>query len=50
MVVNSQPLSRTAGPRLLNKVRAAFEGQRLHLPFTNLADDQEKVLREAFAE
>jgi uncharacterized membrane protein len=34
----------------LDKVSAAFEGQNPHLLFTNLSDDQEKVLREAFAE
>lgn len=35
---------------VLDKVSAAFEGQKPHLMFTNLSDDQEKVLREAFAE
>ena len=35
---------------VLDKVSAAFEGQKPHLLFTNLSDDQEKVLREAFAE
>ncbi len=35
---------------VLDKVRAAFEGQNPHLLFTNLSDEQEKVLREAFAE
>ncbi len=40
-------LSRDA---VLDKVRAAFEGQQAQLLFTNLSDDQEKALREAFAE
>jgi uncharacterized membrane protein len=35
---------------VLDKVSAAFEGQNPHLLFTNLSDEQEKVLREAFAE
>jgi uncharacterized membrane protein len=35
---------------VLDKVSAAFEGHKPHLMFTNLSDDQEKVLREAFAE
>ena len=35
---------------VLDKVSAAFEGQKPHLLFTNLSDDQEKALREAFAE
>ena len=35
---------------VLDKVSAAFEGRKPHLMFTNLSDDQEKVLREAFAE
>jgi uncharacterized membrane protein len=35
---------------VLDKVKAAFEGQKLELLFTNLSDDQEKALREAFAE
>ena len=35
---------------VLDKVSAAFEGQKPHLLFTNLSDEQEKVLREAFAE
>jgi uncharacterized membrane protein len=35
---------------VLDKVKAAFEGQMPELLFTNLSDDQEKALREAFAE
>jgi uncharacterized membrane protein len=35
---------------VLDKVTAAFEGQKPELLFTNLSDDQEKALREAFAE
>lgn len=35
---------------VLDKVSAAFEGQNPHLLFTNLSDEQEKALREAFAE
>ncbi|HEY0813873.1 MAG TPA: DUF1269 domain-containing protein [Pseudonocardia sp.] len=35
---------------VLDKVSAAFAGNKPHLMFTNLSDDQEKVLREAFAE
>jgi uncharacterized membrane protein len=35
---------------VLDKVKAAFEGQKPELLFTNLSDDQEKALREAFAE
>jgi uncharacterized membrane protein len=35
---------------VLDKVKAAFEGQKLELLFTNLSDDQEKALHEAFAE
>ena len=35
---------------VLDKVKAAFPGEKPELLFTNLSDDQEKVLREAFAE
>lgn len=35
---------------VLDKVGAAFAGQDPHLLFTNLSDEQEKALREAFAE
>jgi len=35
---------------VLDKVKAAFPGERLELLFTNLSDEQEKALREAFAE
>ena len=35
---------------VLDKVKAAFEGERPELLFTNLSDEQEKALREAFAE
>ena len=35
---------------VLDKVKAAFEGQKPELLFTNLSDVQEKALREAFAE
>lgn len=35
---------------VLDKVRAEFAGRNPQLMFTNLSDDQEKVLREAFAE
>ncbi|MCO1659882.1 DUF1269 domain-containing protein [Pseudonocardia humida] len=35
---------------VLDKVSAAFEGQAPHLMFTNLSTEQEKTLREAFAE
>jgi uncharacterized membrane protein len=35
---------------VLDKVSAAFAGQDPHLLFTNLSDEQEKALREAFAE
>ena len=35
---------------VLDKVKAAFPGERPELLFTNLSDEQEKALREAFAE
>jgi uncharacterized membrane protein len=35
---------------LVDRVREAFEGQRAELLFTNMSDEQEKALREAFAE
>jgi uncharacterized membrane protein len=35
---------------VLDKVAAAFAGHKPELLFTNLSDDQEKALREAFAE
>lgn len=35
---------------VLDKVSAAFDGQAPHLMFTNLSTEQEKTLREAFAE
>jgi len=35
---------------VLDKVKAAFPGEKPELLFTNLNDDQEKALREAFAE
>ena len=35
---------------VLDKVKAAFPGEKPELLFTNLSDDQEKALREAFAE
>jgi uncharacterized membrane protein len=35
---------------VLDKVAEAFEGAKPHLLFTNLSNDQEKALREAFAE
>jgi uncharacterized membrane protein len=35
---------------VLDKVTAAFAGQKPELLFTNLSDEQEKALREAFAE
>jgi uncharacterized membrane protein len=34
---------------VVDRVREAFEGQRAELLFTNLNDEQEKALREAFA-
>jgi uncharacterized membrane protein len=39
-----------SGNAVLDKVKAAFEGQKPELLFTNLSDEQEKALREAFAE
>jgi uncharacterized membrane protein len=39
-----------SGDAVLDKVKAAFQGQKPELLFTNLSDEQEKVLREAFAE
>ncbi|HEY6746118.1 MAG TPA: DUF1269 domain-containing protein [Mycobacteriales bacterium] len=35
---------------VVDRVREAFEGQRAELLFTNMSDEQEKALREAFAE
>jgi uncharacterized membrane protein len=35
---------------VLDKVKAAFPGPKPELLFTNLSDEQEKVLREAFAD
>jgi uncharacterized membrane protein len=39
-----------SGDAVLDKVKAAFTGQKPELLFTNLSDEQEKALREAFAE
>lgn len=35
---------------VIDKVRAAFEGQRAELVSTNLSDEQERALREVFVE
>ena len=39
-----------SGDAVLDKVKAAFTGQKPELLFTNLSDEQGKALREAFAE
>ncbi len=39
-----------SGGAVMDKVKAAFTGQKPELLFTNLSDEQEKALREAFAE